>query len=1074
MKIKFTILFMISSLLVMSQNNATSSLPKIISASPEAASLGQYGGVPVNLSTGQINYTIPIYTIKSGDFEYPLTLSYNYNGFKPEADPTMVGMGWTANFGGVIARQMKGVEDEDPYIGYFVRGSKYENLNTLSLEEKVEALKNAADHGYDTRPDKFILNTATINGSFRFKYDKTAVFSEQKNYKVTFNGFINIKDDKGILYQFNDLEHTMITDWTPSNNETDYMSSFMLSKITLPNSNKEISFQYDNYNSIHRYTTNTKTVQTQLAIEPPANGGGYSSNFSLETTESKIIKRIDFPNGYILFDQNIFYRPAYSALPDPASVEGTNQVKLKSVSVYNLKNKLIEKFHFDYYDSGYYYYLKSIKKEDSNGNVIDYYNFDYENLQELPTHKIANNMTDLWGFYNGIPFTEYNVKYSLSPSFNKGVIGALNKITYPTKGTTKITYEPNQIKRTGGDYESSNPSYNASDSVALSSENNSFDCDQNEKTVTIPFGQTVKIILEVDVTAGKSSATSSFVDSNGQELYRLYKNNEVNTGPKYFSEEYFQYLEAGTYKLRTHLCEIGVESGNHNAKTTIEYRTTPYVDDPSSSNIEVGGIRISQTKDCPNQDSENCVTKKYNYIDNSYPLNNSISSGFLIEPSPRFNSAMIRKDIFAATTILELPNGNILMLNDGSDFSHQVHYETTFNLRPITPLSLLGSHIFYSQVNIINNNESIGKTENYYTSYIKQSFQPFLDLYPDIEFKLGKILKQNLLENNSPDFITKQTHEYVYNDTEINPSNYVFDCQILRSQIESIAIDQHGSILKFSRPSDFAIQSIKHTAREFQLSYNSTTTQEKNGTIENVTSYTYDTQTGYPTEISTLNSENQLVTTKTYYPNNKGSIIGLDTFQDQSINNLIDKNIVSVPIQTETFIRNPDGSKSLKNTKRTNFKTWTNTIILPEFNQTAKSTNPLENRIQYHNYYLDGNVKELSTSAGTHIVYIWGYNNEHVIAKIENATNTQIATALGVSDLNTINENNLNAIDNLRAVLPNTMITTYTHIPLVGVSTITDPKGDKITYTYDSLNRLKYVKDKNDKILSENQYNYKP
>ncbi|WP_412043881.1 RHS repeat domain-containing protein [Flavobacterium sp. C3NV] len=1067
---------MISSFFVLGQNNTSPSLPKIISASPEAASLGQYGGVPVNLSTGQINYTIPIYTIKSGDFEYPLTLSYNYNGFKPETDPTMVGMGWTANFSGVVARQMKGVEDEDPYIGYFVRGSKYENLDNLSVAEKVEALKNATDYGHDTRPDKFILNTATINGSFRFKYDKTSVFSEQKNYKATFNGFISIKDDKGILYQFNDLEHTMIMDWTWSSDETDYMSSFMLSKITLPNSNKELNFQYDNYNSIHRYTTNTKTVHTQLGIEPPANGGGYSSNFSLETTESKIIKRIDFPNGYILFDQNIFYRPAYSGLPDPTSVEGTYQVKLRSVSVYNLKNKLIEKFNFDYYDSGYYYYLTSIKKEDSNGSIIDYYNFDYENLQEVPTHKITNNMTDLWGFYSGIPFSEYNVNYSLSPSFSKGIIGALKKITYPTKGTTEITYEPNQIKRVGGDYESSNPKYNALEFVSLSSENNGFDCDQNEKVVNIPYGQTVKITLEVDVTAGKSSATSSFLDSNGQEFYRLYQNNEVNTGPKYYSEEYFRYLEPGNYRLRTHLCEIGVESGNHNAKTTIEYRTTPYVDDPSSSNIEVGGIRIAQTKDCPNHESGNCVTKKYQYIDNSYSLNPLISSGFLVEPSPRFKSAMIRKDVYVATTVMELPNGNILMQNDGGAFSYQTHYETTFNLRPITPLSFLGSHIFYSQVDIINNDESIGKTENYYTNYIKQSFQPFLDLYPDIEFRLGKILKQNLLENNSGAFTSKQTLEYAYNDTEINPSNYVFDCQILRYPMESIAMDKYGTVLKFSRPSDFAIQSIKHTARDFQLNYNSTTTKEKNGTTENVTSYIYDEQTGYPTEVSSLNSENQLVTTKTYYPNNKGSITGLDTFQSQTINNLIDKNIVSIPIQTETFIRNPDGSKSLKNTQRTNFKTWTNNIVLPEFIQAAKSISPLENRIQYHSYYLDGKVKELSTSAGTHIVYIWGYNNEYPIAKIENATYDQISSY--VQNLqnrsNTGTEVDLiDALNALRSSLTNAMVSTYTYIPLIGVSTITDPKGDQIRYTYDSFGRLQFIKDAKGNLLSENQYHYK-
>uniref|UniRef100_UPI00374DB3F5 RHS repeat domain-containing protein n=1 Tax=Flavobacterium sp. TaxID=239 RepID=UPI00374DB3F5 len=112
---------------------------------------------------------------------------------------------------------------------------------------------------------------------------------------------------------------------------------------------------------------------------------------------------------------------------------------------------------------------------------------------------------------------------------------------------------------------------------------------------------------------------------------------------------------------------------------------------------------------------------------------------------------------------------------------------------------------------------------------------------------------------------------------------------------------------------------------------------------------------------------------------------------------------------------------------------------------------------------------------GTPVTIIWGYNKALPIAKIENATNGQVAVALGVSDVSALNETNLDAINTLRnnASFANCMITTYTHIPLVGVSTITDPKGDKITYSYDSFGRLQFVKDKNDNIFSENQYNYK-
>ena len=65
------------------------------------------------------------------------------------------------------------------------------------------------------------------------------------------------------------------------------------------------------------------------------------------------------------------------------------------------------------------------------------------------------------------------------------------------------------------------------------------------------------------------------------------------------------------------------------------------------------------------------------------------------------------------------------------------------------------------------------------------------------------------------------------------------------------------------------------------------------------------------------------------------------------------------------------------------------------------------------------------------------------------------------------------ALNNLRLALPNAMVSTYTHIPLKGVRTVIDPKGDKQTYHYDNFNRLQFVKDSSGNILSENEYHYK-
>ena len=61
----------------------------------------------------------------------------------------------------------------------------------------------------------------------------------------------------------------------------------------------------------------------------------------------------------------------------------------------------------------------------------------------------------------------------------------------------------------------------------------------------------------------------------------------------------------------------------------------------------------------------------------------------------------------------------------------------------------------------------------------------------------------------------------------------------------------------------------------------------------------------------------------------------------------------------------------------------------------------------------------------------------------------------------------------LLASLPNAVVTYYTYDPLIGVTSVTDPRGQRIYYEYDNLNRLEFVRDNQGKILSKNEYNYK-
>ena len=162
----------------------------------------------------------------------------------------------------------------------------------------------------------------------------------------------------------------------------------------------------------------------------------------------------------------------------------------------------------------------------------------------------------------------------------------------------------------------------------------------------------------------------------------------------------------------------------------------------------------------------------------------------------------------------------------------------------------------------------------------------------------------------------------------------------------------------------------------------------------------------------------------------------------------------------------------------------------------------LESKVTVNQYTLFGNIKEYQKNNGEPVTIIWGYNDNRILAKIENASASDVE-AITVPDpdtgFNIILHSHLSNVSDedkeifdillgwqdkdaelielgqiLRDHLPNALVTTYTHDPLIGITSITDPRGITVYYEYDAENRLKYVKDKDQNILSENEYNYQP
>ena len=79
---------------------------------PNVASLGIYGEIPVSPFTGTPSVTVPLYELYLENLKFPITLSYHSGSVKPDLHPSWVGLGWTLNAGGVIYRTVNEGPDE--------------------------------------------------------------------------------------------------------------------------------------------------------------------------------------------------------------------------------------------------------------------------------------------------------------------------------------------------------------------------------------------------------------------------------------------------------------------------------------------------------------------------------------------------------------------------------------------------------------------------------------------------------------------------------------------------------------------------------------------------------------------------------------------------------------------------------------------------------------------------------------------------------------------------------------------------------------------------------------------------
>ncbi len=233
----------------------------------------------------------------------------------------------------------------------------------------------------------------------------------------------------------------------------------------------------------------------------------------------------------------------------------------------------------------------------------------------------------------------------------------------------------------------------------------------------------------------------------------------------------------------------------------------------------------------------------------------------------------------------------------------------------------------------------------------------------------------------------------------------------------------------------------------------------------------------------TYNS-NHLLSERTQYLNNGKRLITrhkypFDFTTDATLAKMKGLNMLNYVVEEESFMDNV--STPLKSVK-TLYKEWYPNDIIPEIISVKQGASSYEPRITFQSYDDEGNILSVSKPNDVKTVYIYSYNKTLPIAKIENADLATVTSVLGgvtaveafAKKLNPTNEQVRSFLAPLRNDdrLAQSNINIYTHILLVGVSSVTDQNNITTYYQYDSFNRLNYIKDKGGNVLKHLQYKY--
>jgi YD repeat-containing protein len=989
-KSKTNILFSLTLLLLsaaLSDANAQSTfsadLPVLIPASPDASAFVKAGVGNANLSTGAATASIPLYTIKLKDFEFPISLSYSTQGLKADEASSRVGLGWVLNATGMITRSVKGEPDE-----FSLRMDEPTDFLTdnLSSDALFQYYLHSTTYGggWDTQPDEFQFNFNGHSGKFVLDDNFQPRITATNNIKTNVTIYVQPQSTSGSIDRFvitttDGVKYTFGSNYEITSDFTfvkyDYYkqvlrTAFFLDKIELPNG-EYINF---NYGSIE---ANVATGITQTLRIPKENGNQtcqtcgalFPAETNYTTTENKVkyltkyLTSITTSNGITI---NLTYAP-----------NGTGMIQDNRLT--NLEVVGQKKYSFSYYDVPYApttltgrFFLTQVSDITAGTQISNRlnHNFSYDRLAEVPLP--VNFHQDYLGFYNGSTGAGYLIPPApnsmgemdfnfRNPNSDAVKIGTLTKIEYPTGGTEEFIYEGNTVNEfvprdTYFTYELSGSGGGSNGSPqAIDYANNS---------ITVPFDQVVTLKLNTDdalpndgYTADSTHHTASVWVYDGTTVMGSRSVKGYGSTSTTFS------LAAGhTYQFK-----LTVDSYTEVAFASLITNTVDHIIyDTLQTNVP--GLRLKQIR----------------YTD---PFTTSTHSKFYT---------------YSSLEHLGQTSGQVLIVDFHVESSYKKYCGSTFQFETDCLLTSYTS----SSTNIVYGYAGSG-SPLYYRTVIESDHPDLLNGGTEYTFFENEdgVNKQLIRGNDIP---------YLTNGHYPTLSGVLFKTRIFNRYKEVIHEEQNEyetlidltgmpvaiyvrknyeprSPLSQDRCEPFDVVKIQYGNHWIRLK-SKTVTEYSNGiALTQKTDYTYGTAANIlPATVVTTDSKGQQLKRELKYPTitieEPGADPALVSADHQS---MVSRNQITPVIQESSF-RNG----TLLQQKRVLYKNWITptSILAPEKIQLKRSASDvLQDALIYKQYDPVGNPSHFQKVNDLSMVYLWDAQTHQSIAEAANTLPDQVA-----------------------------------------------------------------------------------